>query len=525
MNELWMKDIQERLADFEKPAPKGLLTEVQREVQRRGLTPVEGKHGRAIPMWVRGAAVAASVAVVLGVGMLLLMNDKDLVNDHDVQAIVSIPSDGEVQPQQEVLTSPSNETQTLKINNRTDLLAKQVVAQPMAPESYQDVDSEVEEAVLQEETVLQNEDSSVMDDDTWAEEQEVESKEVQTQTLPNGSNLNHPSTPNGQWPMDHTKSKKIKGSSGKRWEIGANIASVQGLSSPDYQYLVYGNSLSAKDMSYISSNAVVIGKGGVNHGQGTVVTTPDNHGHYTAATGGANEGSFDGVVIPIGTTDGANGSQTTPINDGNISTPNTGHYSSNYVYTRYLNNSLMYVNNQATMLYVNAHHRHPVRIGLSLRYHFNEKWSLQAGIDYSYHSSDLIYQIENTQIQTDQKLHFIGVPVALSYSLWSPGRFNFYLSAGGEVEKVIKGSRDVLRLAANAVDVSDREDVEEKPWQFSIMGSGGIQFNVNHLLSIYAEPGVAYYFDNKSVVPTIYQEKPFNFNLNVGLRFNIYGKR
>ena len=38
---------------------------------------------------------------------------------------------------------------------------------------------------------------------------------------------------------------------------------------------------------------------------------------------------------------------------------------------------------------------------------------------------------------------------------------------------------------------------------------------------IYAEPGVAYYFDNESSLPTIYQEKPFNFNLNMGLRFNL----
>ena len=46
-------------------------------------------------------------------------------------------------------------------------------------------------------------------------------------------------------------------------------------------------------------------------------------------------------------------------------------------------------------------------------------------------------------------------------------------------------------------------------------------FAVTKLLSIYAEPGVAYYFDNKSSLRTIYQEKPFNFNLNLGLRFNL----
>ena len=181
-----------------------------------------------------------------------------------------------------------------------------------------------------------------------------------------------------------------------------------------------------------------------------------------------------------------------------------------------------------------------MKVGLSARYHFNDSWSLQAGIDYSYHSSDFVLQVENAQIQGDQKLHFVGVPVALAYSLWSPGRFNvylsggalaytlwnpgrfnIYLSAGGEIEKVVKGSRSTLSMTSNMADRKVRQDVEEKPWQISIGGSAGVQFSITKLLSVYAEPGVAYYFDNKSSLPTIYQEKPFNFNLNMGLRFNL----
>jgi|GEM_PF-5813375 len=515
MNERWMKDIQDCFADFEKPAPEGLLDDVQREMQRRGLTPVEEKRGKLVPMWVKGAAVAASLAVVLGVGTLLLTNNEEVVNNYDVQAVVNELPDLETQP----------ETQTHNIYNKTDLLAKQVDAKPIAPKTNQEIVPVLEAVVMQEEVVvddepissLQNEASSETDDDTWLETEVEDSKVEQTQTLPSRNNIK-------QSPTTYVPRPAVNRKSRKKWEIGASIAGMQGLSSPDYQYLLYGNLLSAKDMSYINSNAIVNHRTEVmapdhpNHGTG--VAAPDNPGY-------AGTGSFDGEVVPIGTPGGMQDSPTNVTNIGH--NPNAGNpysnYSSNYAYTRFMNYRMMSVNNQLTQVYINAHHRQPVRIGVSLRYHFNEKWSLQAGIDYSYHSSDLIYQVANTQIQRGQKLHFLGVPVALSYTLWSPGKFNFYLSAGGEVEKVIKGSRDVLRLASNALDVADREDVDEMPWQFSVMGSGGIQFNFNNLLSIYAEPGVAYYFDNKSVVPTIYQEKPFNFNLNLGLRFNIYGKQ
>ena len=57
--------------------------------------------------------------------------------------------------------------------------------------------------------------------------------------------------------------------------------------------------------------------------------------------------------------------------------------------------------------------------------------------------------------------------------------------------------------------------------QFSVNGSLGAAFNLNRQFSLYAEPGMGYYFDNGSTIPTYYQDKPFSFNLNVGLRFNI----
>ena len=41
MKEQWMKDMQDRFADFEQPAPEGLLDDIQHEMKRRGLVPVD----------------------------------------------------------------------------------------------------------------------------------------------------------------------------------------------------------------------------------------------------------------------------------------------------------------------------------------------------------------------------------------------------------------------------------------------------------------------------------------------------
>ena len=91
----------------------------------------------------------------------------------------------------------------------------------------------------------------------------------------------------------------------------------------------------------------------------------------------------------------------------------------------------------ATGSEVRRHHRQPIKAGVSLRYHISDRWSVQTGVNYSYHSSD----IEEENLTTEQRLHFLGIPVAASYSVWHTDHFNVYLTAGGEVEKLVRGTQ------------------------------------------------------------------------------------
>ena len=44
---------------------------------------------------------------------------------------------------------------------------------------------------------------------------------------------------------------------------------------------------------------------------------------------------------------------------------------------------------------------------------------------------------------------------------------------------------------------------------------------ITEKFGIYAEPGVVYYFDDGSNVNTIRKEHPFNFNIQLGVRFTL----
>jgi hypothetical protein len=165
-----------------------------------------------------------------------------------------------------------------------------------------------------------------------------------------------------------------------------------------------------------------------------------------------------------------------------------------------------------------VNHRLPVRFGLSLRYRLNNKWSLESGLAYTRLRSDIKYNDNGVRMNTEQTLSYIGIPVTASYLL-SGGRYvNLYVSAGGMVEKMVKGRQHHEYVGKNQ---ERTESVSIRPLQLSVNGALGVEFNLSHLFSIYAEPGVGYYFDNGSSIPTYYQDKPFNFNLNLGLRFNI----
>ena len=159
-----------------------------------------------------------------------------------------------------------------------------------------------------------------------------------------------------------------------------------------------------------------------------------------------------------------------------------------------------------------VHHHQPIRFGFSLRYRIDRQWSLESGLTYTRLTADITNTDDGQSTTTEQSLNYIGIPLNISYLMWGNRRFSFYLSAGGLVEKMVKGSR-TSQGVANSVSIH--------PLQVSLNGAVGAEFKFSDDLSLYAEPALNYYFDNGSRIPTLYQEKPLNFNLNVGIRFNI----
>ena len=184
--------------------------------------------------------------------------------------------------------------------------------------------------------------------------------------------------------------------------------------------------------------------------------------------------------------------------------------------------SQMLFSNMDKETYTDVKHHIPVTIGASVKWNINDKWALESGLNYTYLYSEL-RSGANSYVEDKQKLHYVGIPLKVQRSIWNNSIFSLYASAGGMMEKCVLGSVETVYVDGNTKKNYESEDLSVKPLQFSVLASLGVQANFNKYFSLYLEPGMIYYFDDNTDILTIRKDKPFNFNLQLGLRFNING--
>ena len=163
-------------------------------------------------------------------------------------------------------------------------------------------------------------------------------------------------------------------------------------------------------------------------------------------------------------------------------------------------------------LYEETKHHQPISVGMQVGFHLLPKLKLSTGLVYTKVSSDFISGVSDTRTVSTQDLHYIGIPLNLSYSVWEYKGLHTYVTAGGEGAVNIKNHAET--------DGEVKESKRDK-MQWSTNASVGIQYDFIPQLGVYAEPGMKYYFDNGSQIENIFKDKKLNFNIQFGLRFNV----
>ncbi|MDR1356074.1 MAG: PorT family protein [Tannerellaceae bacterium] len=168
----------------------------------------------------------------------------------------------------------------------------------------------------------------------------------------------------------------------------------------------------------------------------------------------------------------------------------------------------------------NIKHKMPISFGLSVNRTLNNRFSLQTGLVYSLLISDWETQASAYNNKTRQTLHFLGIPLYLSYKIAEWKRFQIYASTGAQAQLNVDGRLTVRRFSDDLQTGEAHINRRMKELQWSVSAHAGVSYPLFPYVSAFAEMGAAYYFNNGSEVETIYSDKAFNINPQIGLRLN-----
>ena len=169
-------------------------------------------------------------------------------------------------------------------------------------------------------------------------------------------------------------------------------------------------------------------------------------------------------------------------------------------------------------------HHLPLRFGLNVAFYLSPRLAVESGLSYTRLTSDHTEGSYHSYHTTTQKIDYLGIPLKLKYQFLSLNRIALYASAGAMAEQCISGKATTQYVIQQKAQQTEKQNLTSRPLQLSAQAALGVEYHFIDRFSLFAEPGVGYYFNDRSSLETIYQKRPFNFNLNLGIRFKP-GKR
>ena len=167
-------------------------------------------------------------------------------------------------------------------------------------------------------------------------------------------------------------------------------------------------------------------------------------------------------------------------------------------------------------------HKMPVKLGLTARYAFTNLLGIESGLTYSLLQSDIKRGSESTTgswSNSEQTLHYLGVPLNLTFNFLNSKYVDVYASAGGMMEFGVKGSIKTTDHLHNSMTSTHQNAITPKGLLWSVNATAGVQVNVLPSLGIYVEPGMSHHFKNDRQPRSSYTDRPTNFALGFGLRY------
>ena len=163
----------------------------------------------------------------------------------------------------------------------------------------------------------------------------------------------------------------------------------------------------------------------------------------------------------------------------------------------------------------------PFTIGAGVRFEVAPRFSIGTGLDYSLltRTCSAVYYSGNGAAGVDgdvrNMMHYLGIPIQFSYDFLQTGQFSLYSYLGGKAEWCIS---DCSTFRAG--DFTKTFNAAYGRPQLSANLGLGAEYRITDNFGIYLDPSINYYFYSNQP-KSIRTEKPFMFNLSIGIRFRV----
>lgn len=157
----------------------------------------------------------------------------------------------------------------------------------------------------------------------------------------------------------------------------------------------------------------------------------------------------------------------------------------------------------------------PVSVGVQFQMPISKLLSVGLGVNYTMLFSNYDALSRQETRQTQQTLHYIGVPLNLYTTFMQKDNIRLYFMGGVTLEK---GLYAFYRVSENGIRRSRGESIEGM--QLSVTGGLGVELAVSNSTGLYFDPSIAYYFDNNQPV-SIRTAQPLQFKFELGFRFHL----
>ena len=161
----------------------------------------------------------------------------------------------------------------------------------------------------------------------------------------------------------------------------------------------------------------------------------------------------------------------------------------------------------------------PITAGITASFEINRRWSVITGLEYSRLSSRARSGIDTVAVSNRQVIHYLGVPVGASYSLWKRKNINIAASAYGRLDIPVASSNVIEHHNGSIITYTQTLPMKV-PLQWSLGAGLGFQYTLGGNISVYAEPQLQYHFNPGGNVRTTWTERPLDFAVPIGIRFN-----